>query len=141
MKGYTIVYQLALFAPYLTPYSPTIILICSSVTITIPLFLFVISLFSLSPYRGSALSLPYLCLSGTFGVMWYVFWIMVSYESPAAHPTITPEERQYIEDAIGESAGLANPLSVRHSKNLTQHDLTQHHLMLFFFKDILTFLK
>ncbi|TRY93621.1 hypothetical protein DNTS_027249 [Danionella cerebrum] len=49
---------------------------------------------------------------GSFGVCWYLFWILVSYESPAAHPTITPEERKYIEDAIGESAGLANPLTV-----------------------------
>ncbi|XP_056306712.1 vesicular glutamate transporter 1 [Danio aesculapii] len=48
---------------------------------------------------------------GSFGVCWYLFWILVSYESPAAHPTITPEERKYIEDAIGESAGLANPLT------------------------------
>ncbi|XP_063077545.1 vesicular glutamate transporter 1 [Engraulis encrasicolus] len=48
---------------------------------------------------------------GTFGVFWYIFWIMVSYESPAAHPTITPEERQYIEDAIGESAKFANPVT------------------------------
>uniref|UniRef100_A0A672H8P8 Solute carrier family 17 member 7 n=1 Tax=Salarias fasciatus TaxID=181472 RepID=A0A672H8P8_SALFA len=41
---------------------------------------------------------------GTFGVMWYCFWILVSYESPAAHPTITDEERKYIEESIGESA-------------------------------------
>ncbi|KAI1884716.1 hypothetical protein AGOR_G00229280 [Albula goreensis] len=47
---------------------------------------------------------------GSFGIFWYLFWILVSYESPAAHPTITPEERKYIEDAIGESAGLMNPL-------------------------------
>lgn len=48
---------------------------------------------------------------GSFGICWYMFWILVSYESPAAHPTITPEERKYIEDAIGESAGLCNPLT------------------------------
>lgn len=36
--------------------------------------------------------------------MWYCFWILVSYESPAAHPTITEEERKYIEESIGESA-------------------------------------
>ncbi|KPP62317.1 vesicular glutamate transporter 1-like [Scleropages formosus] len=47
---------------------------------------------------------------GSFGIFWYLFWILVSYESPAAHPTITPEERKYIEDAIGETAGLVNPL-------------------------------
>ncbi|XP_051738136.1 vesicular glutamate transporter 1 isoform X2 [Ctenopharyngodon idella] len=48
---------------------------------------------------------------GSFGVCWYLFWILVSYESPAAHPTITPEERKYIEDAIGETAGLMNPVT------------------------------
>ncbi|MFT7798099.1 vesicular glutamate transporter 1-like isoform X2 [Arapaima gigas] len=47
---------------------------------------------------------------GDFGIFWYLFWVLVSYESPAAHPTITPEERKYIEDAIGETAGLVNPL-------------------------------
>uniref|UniRef100_A0A671LCN4 Vesicular glutamate transporter 1 n=1 Tax=Sinocyclocheilus anshuiensis TaxID=1608454 RepID=A0A671LCN4_9TELE len=48
---------------------------------------------------------------GSFGICWYLFWILVSYESPAAHPTITPVERKYIEDAIGESAGLMNPVT------------------------------
>uniref|UniRef100_A0A7N8YMP7 Vesicular glutamate transporter 1 n=1 Tax=Mastacembelus armatus TaxID=205130 RepID=A0A7N8YMP7_9TELE len=46
---------------------------------------------------------------GSFGIFWYLFWILVSYESPAAHPTITPEERKYIEDAIGESAKFKTP--------------------------------
>lgn len=54
-------------------------------------------------------------LSGSVGILWYLFWILVSYESPAAHPTISPEERKYIEDAIGETAGLVNPLQVRFS--------------------------
>ncbi|XP_051917136.1 vesicular glutamate transporter 2.2 [Hippocampus zosterae] len=43
---------------------------------------------------------------GTFGLIWYMFWILVSYESPAEHPTITEEERRYIEESIGESAQL-----------------------------------
>ncbi|KAM7414738.1 hypothetical protein PAMA_019511 [Pampus argenteus] len=43
---------------------------------------------------------------GTFGLIWYMFWILVSYESPAEHPTITDEERRYIEESIGESAQL-----------------------------------
>lgn len=42
--------------------------------------------------------------SGSFGIMWYCFWYLVSYESPAAHPTITEEERKYIEESIGESS-------------------------------------
>uniref|UniRef100_A0A8D0HG77 Vesicular glutamate transporter 1 n=1 Tax=Sphenodon punctatus TaxID=8508 RepID=A0A8D0HG77_SPHPU len=48
---------------------------------------------------------------GSFGIFWYLFWLLVSYESPAQHPTITAEERKYIEESIGESAGLMNPLT------------------------------
>ncbi|XP_070813649.1 vesicular glutamate transporter 2 [Pituophis catenifer annectens] len=43
---------------------------------------------------------------GSFGIVWYMFWFLVSYESPATHPTITDEERRYIEESIGESANL-----------------------------------
>ncbi|KAK7913214.1 hypothetical protein WMY93_013425 [Mugilogobius chulae] len=43
---------------------------------------------------------------GCFGMFWYCFWIFVSYESPADHPTISDEERCYIEESIGESAKL-----------------------------------
>uniref|UniRef100_A0A2K5QN16 Vesicular glutamate transporter 1 n=1 Tax=Cebus imitator TaxID=2715852 RepID=A0A2K5QN16_CEBIM len=49
---------------------------------------------------------------GSFGIFWYLFWLLVSYESPALHPSISEEERKYIEDAIGESAKLMNPLTV-----------------------------
>ncbi|XP_066463914.1 vesicular glutamate transporter 1 [Eleutherodactylus coqui] len=47
---------------------------------------------------------------GSFGIFWYMFWIIVSYESPAQHPTISEEERKYIEESIGESTGFMNPL-------------------------------
>lgn len=55
-----------------------------------------------------------MCLicSGTFGIFWYMFWILVSYESPAEHPTITEEERRYIEESIGESAQLMGAMEV-----------------------------
>ncbi|KAF7702137.1 vesicular glutamate transporter 2.2 [Silurus meridionalis] len=43
---------------------------------------------------------------GSFGIVWYVFWVLVAYESPAEHPTITDEERLYIEESIGEGAHL-----------------------------------
>uniref|UniRef100_A0A8C6P1U5 Solute carrier family 17 member 6b n=1 Tax=Nothobranchius furzeri TaxID=105023 RepID=A0A8C6P1U5_NOTFU len=46
---------------------------------------------------------------GCFGIFWYMFWILVSYESPAEHPSITDEERCYIEESIGESAKLMGP--------------------------------
>uniref|UniRef100_A0A8C7MQ76 Solute carrier family 17 member 6 n=1 Tax=Oncorhynchus kisutch TaxID=8019 RepID=A0A8C7MQ76_ONCKI len=51
-------------------------------------------------------------LYGCFGIFWYMFWILVSYESPAVHPTITQEERVYIEESIGESAKLMGPAEV-----------------------------
>ncbi|KAK3558882.1 hypothetical protein QTP86_032147 [Hemibagrus guttatus] len=43
---------------------------------------------------------------GCFGIVWYVFWVLAAYESPAEHPTITDEERLYIEESIGEGANL-----------------------------------
>uniref|UniRef100_A0A8C6P1Q2 Solute carrier family 17 member 6b n=1 Tax=Nothobranchius furzeri TaxID=105023 RepID=A0A8C6P1Q2_NOTFU len=49
---------------------------------------------------------------GCFGIFWYMFWILVSYESPAEHPSITDEERCYIEESIGESAKLMGPSEV-----------------------------
>lgn len=55
---------------------------------------------------------PLLTPSGSFGIFWYLFWLLVSYESPALHPSISEEERKYIEDAIGESAKLMNPVTV-----------------------------
>lgn len=42
-----------------------------------------------------------------------MFWILVSYESPAEHPSISDEERCYIEESIGESAKLMGPSEVR----------------------------
>ncbi|TNN00602.1 hypothetical protein fugu_011848 [Takifugu bimaculatus] len=38
---------------------------------------------------------------GVFGIIWYVSWLLLAYGSPAEHPTITEEERTYIETAIG----------------------------------------
>ncbi|KAF4009627.1 hypothetical protein G4228_000995 [Cervus hanglu yarkandensis] len=49
---------------------------------------------------------------GIFGMIWYMFWLLVSYESPAKHPTITDEERRYIEESIGESANLLGAMEV-----------------------------
>lgn len=43
-----------------------------------------------------------------FGIVWYMFWLLHAYESPAAHPTITSEEKIYIETSIGEGASLAS---------------------------------
>ncbi|XP_005991382.1 vesicular glutamate transporter 3 isoform X1 [Latimeria chalumnae] len=43
---------------------------------------------------------------GIFGLIWYVFWLLLAYGSPVAHPSITEEERTYIETSIGEGANL-----------------------------------
>ncbi|GCB71439.1 hypothetical protein scyTo_0008837 [Scyliorhinus torazame] len=43
---------------------------------------------------------------GMFGMIWYIFWVLFAYESPAKHPTITIEEKTYIETSIGERATL-----------------------------------
>lgn len=57
-------------------------------------------------------SLSTLFFTGSFGMVWYMFWLLVSYESPAKHPTITDEERRYIEESIGESANLLGAMEV-----------------------------
>nr|XP_021543226.1 vesicular glutamate transporter 3 isoform X2 [Neomonachus schauinslandi] len=43
---------------------------------------------------------------GMFGIIWYTFWLLQAYECPAAHPTISSEERTYIETSIGEGANV-----------------------------------
>nr|XP_054768667.1 sialin-like [Lytechinus pictus] len=35
-------------------------------------------------------------LFGTFGVIWYILWVLLAYHSPLAHPRISKEERDYI---------------------------------------------
>uniref|UniRef100_A0A8D0CLZ3 Solute carrier family 17 member 8 n=1 Tax=Scleropages formosus TaxID=113540 RepID=A0A8D0CLZ3_SCLFO len=43
---------------------------------------------------------------GVFGMIWYTFWFLLAYSSPAEHPTISQEEKTYIESSIGEGANL-----------------------------------
>ncbi|XP_012875775.1 PREDICTED: vesicular glutamate transporter 3 isoform X2 [Dipodomys ordii] len=45
---------------------------------------------------------------GMFGIIWYVFWLLQAYECPAMHPTISNEERTYIETSIGEGTNLVS---------------------------------
>ncbi|XP_015911653.1 vesicular glutamate transporter 1 isoform X2 [Parasteatoda tepidariorum] len=39
---------------------------------------------------------------GAFGIIWYVFWMWLSFERPSTHPTITQAELIYIENSIGK---------------------------------------
>ncbi|RWS24052.1 vesicular glutamate transporter 1-like protein, partial [Leptotrombidium deliense] len=41
---------------------------------------------------------------GVCGVFWYGFWMWLTFEKPAKHPTITQEELIYIEESIGNVA-------------------------------------
>uniref|UniRef100_A0A2K5K551 Major facilitator superfamily (MFS) profile domain-containing protein n=1 Tax=Colobus angolensis palliatus TaxID=336983 RepID=A0A2K5K551_COLAP len=45
---------------------------------------------------------------GMFGIIWYMFWLLQAYECPAAHPTISNEEKTYIETSIGEGASVVS---------------------------------
>ena len=36
-------------------------------------------------------------------ILWYVIWEIFVYESPAVHPTISENERNYIEESIADS--------------------------------------
>ena len=35
--------------------------------------------------------------TGLFFILWYVAWFLLAFESPSVHPTITEDERAYIE--------------------------------------------
>lgn len=51
--------------------------------------------------------------TGVFGIIWYVLWLLLAYGSPAVHPTITEEERTYIETTIGENVHQMSATEVR----------------------------
>ncbi|WKX99475.1 hypothetical protein Q1695_014394 [Nippostrongylus brasiliensis] len=40
-------------------------------------------------------------LYGIAGCVWAIFWFSLTFEKPAFHPTITQDEKKFIEDAIG----------------------------------------
>ncbi|XP_062402459.1 vesicular glutamate transporter 3 [Sardina pilchardus] len=40
---------------------------------------------------------------GVFGMLWYIFWLLLAYTSPAIHPTISEEEKLFIETSIGNN--------------------------------------
>lgn len=42
-------------------------------------------------------------------MLWSILWFVFIYETPAAHPRISPEERREIEDAIGTSTSRQRP--------------------------------
>lgn len=45
--------------------------------------------------------------SGIIGIIWYLGWYFLVYDTPAKHPKITPREQQYIQKALGSSIQLS----------------------------------
>lgn len=43
-----------------------------------------------------------LIILGCVGIVWFIFWILLAFDSPAAHPSISMTERKYIENSIAE---------------------------------------
>jgi len=71
---------------------------------------------------GTVLSLPisgYLCdklgwesvfyVFGIIGVVWWVGWCYLVYDTPSTHPTIHPAERRYIVDSLGRTRTTVRP--------------------------------
>ncbi|XP_077287741.1 vesicular glutamate transporter [Arctopsyche grandis] len=46
---------------------------------------------------------------GIAGLIWYLFWLWLSFEKPAKHPTISARELMYIEQSLGQSTQVAMP--------------------------------
>ena len=46
---------------------------------------------------------------GCAGVIWYMFWLWLAFESPAKHPSISPREQYYIEQSIGAAGKSSQP--------------------------------
>lgn len=39
---------------------------------------------------------------GAIGLLWFFVWQLAIHGSPSEHPTITPEEKDYIEESIAQ---------------------------------------
>jgi ACS family sodium-dependent inorganic phosphate cotransporter-like MFS transporter 6/7/8 len=46
---------------------------------------------------------------GIMGLIWYCFWLWLSFEKPRSHPAISLKELKYIEKSLGDSVNLQMP--------------------------------
>ncbi|XP_046388397.1 vesicular glutamate transporter 1 isoform X2 [Ischnura elegans] len=46
---------------------------------------------------------------GVVGLIWYLFWLWLSFEKPSKHPTISAKELLYIENSLGSVSQIAMP--------------------------------
>ena len=47
---------------------------------------------------------------GILGIIWYLFWVILVFDSPANHPHISKAERDYIESGIPDADKLVPPV-------------------------------
>lgn len=46
---------------------------------------------------------------GVMGLIWYCFWLWLTFEKPRYHPAISIQELKYIEKSLGDSVNLQMP--------------------------------
>ena len=51
------------------------------------------------PYVN-CLHLPLCVIVGGVGVLWFVAWMFIAYDSPAVHPRVSSIEREYIQESL-----------------------------------------
>lgn len=54
-------------------------------------------------HQTFAFSVVFVYTSGMTGSVWFILWMLLVWETPAAHPRISQAERRYIEESLGES--------------------------------------
>lgn len=65
-------------------------------------------------------------LFGTLGCVWYVFWLLFVFDTPAKHPRIDPQERAYIESLVENNDSVSiilNKIFFNYLKILTKISL------------------
>lgn len=49
-----------------------------------------------------------ICFVGAAGILWFVAWQLIVHESPSEHPTISEDEKNYIERSF-EKGNVRDP--------------------------------
>ena len=47
---------------------------------------------------------------GVLGLVWFLFWWWLVYDTPQSHPTISRQEKEYILKSLGEYLGTVSYL-------------------------------
>lgn len=66
---------------------------------------------------------------GAVGLLWYVFWLWLSFEKPSKHPSISREECEYIEACIGQVSHKPPTVSKTPVRPKPKHNKCNAHAM------------